>query len=147
MKTQINEIRRMQQLAGILKEEEVKSINSVEDLGNIMGGIKDAFLAARTMYNKPLKNKETAVWLMDPRVKNDSYLQNLTANEENLQKIRDLYGKQDLTQTDVLDALRNGNHGSRAGKATNKEELKNLIQNYDKVYLMSYDGKIIELTK
>lgn len=133
----------MQQLAGILKEEEVKSINSVGDLGNIMG--KGAFLAARTMYNKPLKSGETAVWLMDPRVKNDSYLQNLTADETNLQMIRDLYGKQDLTQEDVLDALRNGNGGSRAGKATNKEELEKLIQDYDKVYLMSYDGEIIDL--
>ena len=148
MKSPINEITRMQLLAGILNEEQATQSEpkSVEDLANILDkvtaekGKGNALVTAHTLG----KNK-TAVWLSDPRAQQDGYIINVLTNNQDL--FNKVYNRK-LNPEYIQHTIKLGNEDSRVGSAYTKEKLYDLIKNHDRVFFMSkYGNKVIELTK
>ena len=137
MKQQINEIRRMQQLAGIINE------NQASDLinnGVILYISDDSKLAPKfikpknigfIVYNVSIKNPSSSVI---------STTGTLAKNQKVVQIFNDNYGIIDINY--IRDFFTNANNWK---VITSEDELDKFTSNHNKIYLINHNGEINKL--
>ena len=137
MKQQINEIKRMQQLAGILKE------NQASDLINdsvILYTSDDSKLAPKFIKPKGVGFIVYNVAIKDPSSSVISTTGTLAKNQKVAQIFNDNYGVIDINY--IRDFFTNANNWKTI---TSEDELDSFTSKYNKIYLINHNGEINKL--
>jgi hypothetical protein len=137
MKQQINEIRRMQQLAGLIKE------NQASDLINdsvILYTSDDSKLAPKFIKPKGVGFIVYNVAIKDPSSSVISTTGTLAKNQKVAQIFNDNYGVIDINY--IRDFFTNANNWKTI---TSEDELDSFTSKYNKIYLINHNGEINKL--
>jgi hypothetical protein len=137
MKQQINEIKRMQQLAGIINE------NQASDLinkGVILYTSDDSKLAPKFIKSKNIGFIVYNVAIKDPSSSIMSVTGTLSKSQKVAQIFNDNYGVIDINY--IRNFFTNPNNWKAI---TSEDELNNFISKYNKIYLINHNGEISKL--
>jgi hypothetical protein len=137
MKQQINEIKRMQQLAGLIKE------NQASDLINdsvILYTSDDSKLAPKFIKPKGVGFIVYNVAIKDPSSSVISTTGTLAKNQKVAQIFNDNYGVIDINY--IRDFFTNANNWKTI---TSEDELDSFTSKYNKIYLINHNGEINKL--
>jgi len=137
MKKQINEVKRMQQLAGLIKE------NQASDLINdsvILYTSDDSKLAPKFIKPKGVGFIVYNVAIKDPSSSVISTTGTLAKNQKVAQIFNDNYGVIDINY--IRDFFTNANNWKTI---TSEDELDSFTSKYNKIYLINHNGEINKL--
>jgi hypothetical protein len=137
MKQPINEIKRMQQLAGLIKE------NQASDLINdsvILYTSDDSKLAPKFIKPKGVGFIVYNVAIKDPSSSVISTTGTLAKNQKVAQIFNDNYGVIDINY--IRDFFTNANNWKTI---TSEDELDSFTSKYNKIYLINHNGEINKL--
>jgi len=137
MKQPINEIKRMQQLAGLIKE------NQASDLINdsvILYTSDDSKLAPKFIKPKGVGFIVYNVAIKDPSSSVISTTGTLAKNQKVAQMFNDNYGVIDINY--IRDFFTNANNWKTI---TSEDELDSFTSKYNKIYLINHNGEINKL--
>ena len=137
MKQQINEIKRMQQLAGILKENQASDL--IND-GVMLYTSDDSKLAPKFIKPKGVGFIVYNVAIKDPSSSVISTTGTLAKNQKVAQIFNDNYGVIDINY--IRDFFTNANNWKTI---TSEDELDSFTSKYNKIYLINHNGEINKL--